>query len=53
MGVCCMVRVVILSKLHPQVFQLLHEEHFDIQKMKQLVKTAVYWPNINDNILDL
>ena len=44
-------RVVIPSTLHPPVLKLLHEEHFGIQRIKQLARTAVYWPNINDNIL--
>jgi len=39
--------------LHGQVLDLLHECHFGIQRMKQLARTAVYWPNIDSNILDL
>ena len=46
-------RVVIPPKLRPQVLDLLHECHFGIQRKKQLARTAVYWPNINSDILDL
>ena len=46
-------RVVIPSTLRPQVLKLLHEGHFGIQRMKQLAKTAVYWPNIDNDIVDL
>jgi len=46
-------RVVIPTKLRRQVLDLLHECHFGIQRMKQLARTAVYWPNIDSYILDL
>ena len=46
-------RVVILSSLRPQVLQLLHLGHFDMQRMKQLARTAVYWPQIDADIVDL
>jgi len=46
-------RLVILTKLHRQVLDLLHECHFGIQRMKQLARAAVYWPNIDSDILDL
>jgi len=46
-------RVVIPTKLRRQVLDLLHECHFGIQRMKQLARTAVYWPNIDSDILDL
>ena len=45
-------RVVIPSKLRPQMLQLLQEGHFGIQKMKQLATTAVYWSNIDDDVVD-
>ena len=35
------------------MLKLLHEEHFGIQRMKQLARTAVYWPNIDNDIVDL
>jgi len=44
---------VIPAKLRRQVLDLLHECHFGIQRMKQLARTAVYWPNIDSDILDL
>ena len=46
-------RLVIPNKLRRQVLDLLHECHFGIQRMKQLARTAVYWPNINSDIRDL
>jgi len=46
-------RVVIPTKLRRPVLDLLHECHFGIQRMKQLARTAVYWPNIDSDILDL
>ena len=46
-------RDVIPSTLRPQVFKLLHEGHFGIQGMKQLARTAVCWPSINNDIVDL
>ena len=45
-------RVVIPSSLQPQVRQLLHLGHFGIQRMKQLARTAVYWPGIDKDIMD-
>ena len=45
--------VVILSSLRPQVLQLLHLGHFGMQRTKQLAPTAVYWPQIDADIVDL
>ena len=36
--------------LHDQILQLLHLGHFGIQRMKQLARTVVYWPRIDDGI---
>ena len=46
-------RVVIPPSLRPQVLQLLHLGHFGMQRMKQLARTAVYWPRIDADIVDL
>ena len=43
-------RIVILPGLHDQILQLLHLGHFGIQRMKQLARTVVYWPRIDDDI---
>ena len=43
-------RVVIPPSLQPQVLELLHLGHFGIQQMKQLARTAVYWPRIDTDI---
>eukprot|EP00731_Ephydatia_muelleri_P035708 Em0150g6a len=47
------LRVVIPPSLRAQVLQLLHLGHFGMQRMKQLARTAVYWPQIDSNIMDL
>ena len=44
---------MIPTKLRRQVLDILHECHFGSQRMKQLARTAVYWPNIDSDILDL
>lgn len=46
-------RVVIPKKLQSKVLQLLHMGHFGMERMKQLARTAVYWPNINADIANL
>ena len=43
-------RVVVPPSLQPQVLELLHLGHFGIQRMKQLARTAVYWPRIDTDI---
>ena len=45
-------RVVIPAKLQPHVLQLLHSGHFGMQRMKQLARTAVYWPRIDSDIVN-
>jgi transposase InsO family protein len=44
------LRVVIPTTLQPQVLNLLHLGHFGIERMKQLARTAVYWPCIDADI---
>ncbi|XP_005093140.1 uncharacterized protein K02A2.6-like [Aplysia californica] len=36
-----------------QVLQILHLGHFSMQRMKQLARTAVYWPRIDADIEDV
>ena len=43
-------RVVIPASLRHQVLEQLHLGHFGMQRMKQLARSAVYWPNIDDDI---
>nr|CAB3263167.1 uncharacterized protein LOC104265771 [Phallusia mammillata] len=43
-------RLVIPDSLRSAVLQILHQGHFGIQRMKQLARTAFYWPNIDDDI---
>ena len=40
-------RLVILERLQSQVFDILHQGHIGIQRMKQLARTAVYLPGID------
>ena len=42
--------IVIPTKLHREVLDLMHVGHFGMQKMKQLARSVVYWPNINKDI---
>ena len=43
-------RIVIPAKLRMGVLDLIHVGHFGMQKMKQLARSVVYWPNINADI---
>jgi len=43
-------RIVIPASLKSQVLQLLHCGHMGMQRMKQLARTAVYWPHIDRDI---
>ena len=44
-------RVVVPLSLQKQVLAILHLGHFGIQRMKQLARTAVYWPRIDVDCL--
>jgi len=46
-------RVVIPTTLCSQVLSVLQKRHFGSQRMKQLARTAVYWPSIDSEIVDL
>lgn len=43
-------RVVIPVRLWSMVLKLLHLGHFGMQRMKQLARTAVYWPRMDADI---
>ena len=43
-------RVVISTSLWQQVLEILYFGHFGMQWMKQLARTADYWPNIDADI---
>ena len=45
-------RVVIPEAMQPQILDILHLEHFGMQRMKQLARSAVYWPHIDSQIED-
>lgn len=40
-------RIVIPESLQPKILELLHIGHFGMERMKQLARTAVYWPGID------
>jgi len=40
-------RVVIPQSLQSKILDLLHTGHFGMERMKQLARTAVYWPGID------
>ena len=44
-------RLVIPTSLQDQVLDILHRGHFGRQRMKQLARTAVYWPGIDAAIV--
>ena len=48
MGVCYMVPIP--RSLQVPVLHILHLGHFGMQRMKQLARTAVYWPRIDEDI---
>lgn len=43
-------RVVIPQSLQDQILDILHMGHFGMERMKQLARTAVYWPGIDSSI---
>lgn len=46
-------RLVIPLTLQQQVLHILHQGHSGMQRMKQLSRTAVYWPGLDAQIMDL
>ena len=38
--------------MQPQILDILHLGHFGMQRMKQLARSAVYWPHIDSQIED-
>lgn len=46
-------RIVIPTTLRRRVLDLIHLGHFGIQRMKQLARSAVYWPRIDSDIEEL
>ena len=47
------IRLVVPASLQPKVLEILHLGHFGMQKMKQLARTAVYWPGIDAKIMEI
>ena len=45
-------RVVIPEAMRKQILDILHLGHLGMQKMKQLARSAVYWPYIDSQIED-
>ena len=46
-------RLVIPSSIRQQILEILHTSHLGMQRMKQLARTAVYWPGIDNDIVAL
>ena len=46
-------RIVIPQTLQSQVLNLLHLGHFGMERMKQLARTSVYWPGLDQQIEEL
>lgn len=46
-------RIVIPESLREQVLDILHLGHMGMQRLKQLARSAVYWPHIDEKISDL
>ena len=46
-------RLVIPSSLRQGILQILHTSHLGMQRMKQLARTAVFWPGIDNDIVDM
>ena len=46
-------RLVIPESLRERVLEILHISHMGMQRMKQLARTAVYWPGIDAAIVNL
>ena len=49
----CGSRLVIPSNLRQGILQILHTSHLGMQRMKQLARTAVFWPGIDNDIVDM
>ena len=45
-------RVAVPEAIRPQILHILHMRHLGMQRMKQLARLAVYWPDINSQIED-
>ena len=47
------IRVVIPNKLQEKVLEELHDGHLGVVKMKALVRSYVWWPNISGRLEEL
>ena len=46
-------RLVIPQSLQSRILEILHIGHFGMQRMKQLARSAVYWPGIDAQIMEV
>ena len=46
-------QIVIPSRKHEAILKLIHEQHLGLTKCKLRAKDTVYWPGLNDQLLEL
>lgn len=46
-------RIIVPLKMREQILKQLHESHFDITKTIKRAKEIVYWPNLNNDIIEI
>ena len=45
-------RIVIRTKMRPEMRSLAHEGHLGIEKCKRRAREVMYWPNMNNDVCD-
>ena len=45
-------RIVIPTKMRPEMRSLVHEAHIGIEKCKRRAREVMYWPNMNTDVCD-
>ena len=45
-------RIVIQTKMRPEMRSLVHEGHLCIEKCKRRAREVMYWPNMNTDVCD-
>ena len=44
---------VVPKSLQQEMFEIIHEGHFSVEKCKQCARRVLYWLNMNDDIKEL